>query len=151
MLAEGTLAPDFQIGSWRLSDALRDGPVLLVFFKITCPTCQFTMPFLQRLANQPGSEAPRLVTISQDDAKGTGQFQQRFGPAAAPLLDAGPSYHTSNLYQIRNVPTLYLIEPDGRISMALSGFSKSHFETLGQRFGAAPFREGEAIPALRPG
>jgi hypothetical protein len=67
------------------------------------------------------------------------------------IFDAAPRYPISNAYRITNVPTLYLIEPDGRISMALSGFSKAHFEALGSRFGTAVFRTGEQVPALRPG
>ena len=127
-----------------MSEALQRGPVLLVFFKISCPTCQLTFPFLDRLG------APQLITISQDDAKGTAQFQQRFGPSEPALLDEKP-YPASNLYRITNVPTLYLIEPDGRISMAVAGFSRAHLEVLGSRFGKAPFREGEQVPLLRPG
>ena len=151
MLAEGTAAPDFQLGAWKLSEALERGPVLLAFFKIACPTCQLTLPFLGRLASQAGPGAPQLVTISQDDAHGTAQFQQRFGPKEPALLDPAPAYHASNLYRIRNVPTLYLVESDGTISMALSGFSKAAIEALGERFGVVPFREGERVPVLQPG
>lgn len=147
MLAEGTAAPDFKLGSFSVSSALGRGPVLLAFFKISCPTCQLTFPFLRRLAEQQaGPGAPRLVTISQDDEKSTAQFQERFGPAEPALLDLKPGYTVSNLYQIRNVPTLYLIETDGRISMAVAGFSKAHLEKLGVRF-----REDEQVPAMRPG
>ena len=151
MLAEGTSAPDFQLGEWKLSEALRRGPVLLAFFKISCPTCQLTLPFLQRLADRSGPGAPQFVAISQDDAKGTAQFQQRFGPTEPALLDAGPAYRASNLYRIANVPSLFLVESDGRISMAVAGFSKTALERLGQRFGGSPFREEEQVPALRPG
>jgi peroxiredoxin len=30
-----------------LAEALTKGPVLAAFFKVSCPTCQFTFPFLQ--------------------------------------------------------------------------------------------------------
>jgi peroxiredoxin len=151
MLAEGSTAPDFQSGGWTLSDALRRGPVLLAFFKISCPTCQLTFPFLRRLADQAGPGAPQLIAISQDDVKGTAQFQQRFGPSAPALLDAPPGYAISNAYQLRNVPSLYLIEPGGRISMAVAGFSKAHLEALGKRFGVETFQAGERVPAMQPG
>lgn len=153
MVAEGASAPDFQLGEFHLASALAEGAVLLVFFKIACPTCQLTMPFLRRLADgalDSGANPPRLVAVSQDDAKHTAGFQQRFGPSEPALLDERP-YRASNLYGIRNVPSLFLIEADGRISMSVAGFSKAHLEALGERFGVAPFREAESVPALRPG
>jgi peroxiredoxin len=151
MLTEGNTAPDFHIGSWTLSNALKNGPVLLAFFKTSCPTCQLTFPFLRRLADNAGPGAPQLIAISQDDAKGTAQFQQRFGPSEPALLDERPAYRVSNAYQLRNVPTLYLIEPTGLISMAVAGFSKQHLETVGERFGTTVFRADEQVPAMRPG
>jgi peroxiredoxin len=157
MLSEGSAAPDFQLDGWRLKEALSTGPVLLVFFKISCPTCQFALPFVQRLADscsevkkEGSGESLTIVAVSQDDAKGTGQFHTHFDIRLKTLLDERP-YPVSNLYGLRNVPTLYLIEPDGVISMAVSGFSKAHLESLGARFGGIPFREGESVPAMRPG
>jgi peroxiredoxin len=151
MLAEGVRAPDFQLGQWSLAASLKKGPVLLAFYKISCPTCQFAFPFLQRLADGAGPGSPQVIAISQDDARGTAQFGERFGISLPVLQDEVPGYRVSNLYAIRNVPTLYLIERDGRISMAVAGFSKAHFETLAARFGTALFRGGEQVPALRPG
>jgi peroxiredoxin len=146
MLAEGAIAPDLTIGEWSLAAALKNGPVLLVFFKISCPTCQLTLPFVERLA-----AAVQLVAISQDDRTGTDQFRKRFNVALPAVLDAGPVYRASNLYEIRNVPSLFLVEPDGEISMAVTGFSKTHFEMLGRRFGVPVFRAGESAPVFQPG
>jgi peroxiredoxin len=146
MLAEGVIAPDLTIGEWSLAAALNKGAVLLVFFKISCPTCQLTMPFLERLAG-----TVQLVAVSQDDRIGTDQFLKRFNISMPAVLDAGPAYKASNLYGIRNVPSLFLVEPDGRISMAATGFSKAHLEQLGERFGIPMFHAGEDIPVFRPG
>lgn len=148
MLAEGTVAPDFSLGDWTLSQALRKGPVLLAFFKISCPTCQLTFPFLQRLN---GSAALQIVPISQDNRAGTSQFQDRFGISMPVELDPAPAYPASNLYGLQNVPSLFLIEPDGVISMAVNGFSKRHLESLGERFSTPLFHPGEDVPAFRPG
>jgi peroxiredoxin len=146
MLEEGATAPDFAIGGWSLGAALKKGPVLLAFFKIACPTCQLTMPFLERLAG-----VAQVVAISQDDRAGTDQFRKRFNVAMPAVLDPGPAYTASNLYGIRNVPSLFLVEPDGKISMAVTGFSKAHLEQLGERFGVPTFHAGEDIPVFRPG
>jgi peroxiredoxin len=143
---EGANAPDLTIGEWSLSAALKKGPVLLAFFKIACPTCQLTLPFLDRLAG-----TAQVVAISQDDRTGTDRFRKRFNVAMPAILDAGPAYKASNLYGIRNVPSLFLVESDGKISMAETGFTKAQIERLGERFGVPVFHPGEDIPVFRPG
>lgn len=151
MLADGAVAPDFSLDGWSLSEALRKGPVLLAFFKISCPTCQLAFPFLQRLNDSVAPEALQIVPISQDNRAGTSQFQDRLGISIPVQLDPAPAYAASNLYGIRNVPSLFLIEPRGVISMAVNGFSKRHLETLAERFGTPIFHPGEDVPAFRPG
>ena len=156
MLAAGKSAPDVSLedlagGRWSLADALKKGPVLLAFFKISCPTCQLTFPFLQRLADGGGKGAPQLVAVSQDDAAGTAQFHKRFNLSMRTAIDKPRTYPASNAYGISHVPSLFLIEPDGRISVAVEGFSKAHLEKLGERFGAAPFHGDDRVPVMQPG
>jgi peroxiredoxin len=93
-----------------------------------------------------------VVGISQDDAPATQGFIQRFGVTFPVLLDeARAGYTASNSFGIHSVPSLFLVEPDGIISTAFSGFSKSDLEALGNRTGAPPFRAGENVPAFRAG
>ena len=119
MLATGTLAPEIQLPDlnghpWNLSQALKNGPVILAFFKVSCPTCQLTFPFLQRLAD--ASPSALLMAVSQDDAAATREFQARFGVAMPTLLDTPRIYPASNAYQITSVPSLFAVEPGGKIS-----------------------------------
>jgi peroxiredoxin len=156
MIREGTLAPDIQLtdldgATWSLRDALKRGPVVLAFFKISCPTCQFTLPFLQRLADSASPAAPQLVAVSQDDVPNSRQFQERLRLSMETLVDPGKAFPASNAYQITTVPSVFTVEVDGTISSAVEGFNKAALLKLGERFNAAPFREGENIPALRPG
>lgn len=156
MLGQGESAPDFELEdaaghAWSLREALKSGPVVLAFFKISCPTCQWAFPFLERLVKGADQGAPQLVAISQDDATGTNQFQRRFQLTMRTLLDRPGAYPASNAYGIRNVPSFFVIEQDGRISSAVAAFSKIFIEELGERFGVQPFRCGEQVPELRPG
>jgi peroxiredoxin len=53
-LAPGKIAPDFALSTlegkqFSLRQALERGPVIAAFFKVSCPTCQYTFPFLERL------------------------------------------------------------------------------------------------------
>jgi len=155
MLQLGASAPDINLPdldgvAWSLREALQHGPVVLAFFKISCPTCQLTFPFLQRLADSPNG-GPELIAISQDAVPDSREFKQRFGVSMQTLVDAPPGYSASNAYRITSVPSIFVVETDGKIASAVEGFNKAQLEELGQRFGTVPFRESDRVPALRPG
>jgi peroxiredoxin len=145
MLAVGATAPDFGLPEFG------SGPVLLAFFKISCPTCQMALPFLERISKGASDTAPRIVAVSQDDQTGTDQFRRRFGISFETVLDTAPAYRASKLYGISSVPSLFLVEGDGRISLASAGFSREDFETIGGRFGVEVFQPGENVPFFKPG
>jgi len=156
MLSTGASAPDIRLpdlnGDFRtLSDALNEGPVLLAFFKASCPTCQLTFPFLRRLTDGGSPASPQLIAISQDDAANSREFQERFGGAMPTLIDVPRTFPASNAYRISSVPSLFLIESDGKISFTIEGFNKAALQKLGERFDVAPFRETDRVPDLRPG
>jgi peroxiredoxin len=150
-------APDFELpslagNSERLSACLRTRPVVLAFFKVTCPTCQLTFPFLERLHKSSGPETPRMIAISQDDPRATEEFNRRFGVTFTTLLDAKEErYPVSNAYRIVTVPTMLLVEPDGRVSEFADAFDKAMIERLGHRFGIEVFSPDERVPVFRPG
>jgi peroxiredoxin len=143
--------PDLDGNQWTLEDALRRGPVVLVFFKISCLTCQLTLPFLQRLVDSEHPVVPQLIAISQDDAADTRLVQEQFGISMPTLLDKGPLFAASNAYRITSVPAIFVIETGGRVSSAVDGFNKAALEKLGERYKVTPFRATDQVPALRPG
>src|SRR5512135_3236434 len=61
-------------------------PVLLVFFKVTCPTCKLAWPYLQKLHEAYGGKAVRVAGVAQDDAEKALAFYAEFGGAAFDLL-----------------------------------------------------------------
>jgi len=157
MLEAGARAPNLELetlegGRFELAEQLSRGSVALVFFKISCPTCQFTLPFLERLYASAQKGGPALFGVSQDKPEATRDFSQHFGIRFPVILDkAEEKFPASNAYRITNVPSLFLIEADGRIAWALNGFHKQELEELGKRFGRSPFLQDEHLPASRPG
>lgn len=141
------LAVDGEAPLFRILENLTE-PVLLAFFKITCPTCQLTFPYLQRLADRGG---PRIVGVSQDDADGTAEFNDAFGVRFETVQDAAPAYTVSNAYGLTHVPALFLVEPDRRISWASEGFAKAELENLAARWGVTLFDANERVPVFKPG
>jgi peroxiredoxin len=126
-LTTGQHAPDFQLddlngGKKTLSELLADTPVVLAFFKVSCPTCQFTLPFLERMYREAGG-GTKMFAVSQDDAEATREFHREFGITMPTLLDsARRGYPASNAYLLSYVPSMFLIEKDGTISWSLVGF-----------------------------
>ncbi len=122
---------------------------MLAFYKVSCPTCQFTFPYLDRMARQ---STISFFGVSQDDSESTREFRDHFRIAFTTLLDSRKEqYPASNAFGITNVPTMYLIEQDGRISWHCEGFAKLELEKLGERVGVKPFRETEAVPNFKAG
>src|SRR5436190_2543385 len=102
MLGEGASAPDFRLcdlggAEHTLGGVAQGRPVLLAFFKIACPTCQFTLPFLERMHRQ--GSGIGIYAISQDDAESTRDFHREFGITMPTLLDEeNAGYPASNAY-----------------------------------------------------
>ena len=154
ILKAGTAAPGFQLkelggGTKSLTDLLQRGPVLLAFFKVSCPVCQLTFPFLERLSK---NEDVQVIGVSQDDAGATKGFNDRFHITLPILLDESRAgYPVSNGYGISSVPTMFLIERDGVVSNSTEGFSRREMLRIGERVHVEPFREGEYVPEFKAG
>jgi peroxiredoxin len=162
-LATGVKAPEFDLKTldgkrFSLSDQLPRGPVVVVFFKVSCPTCQYALPFYERLYKAYGSKGVTLVGISQNDAKDTAAFNKEFGITFPALLDDARSYPASNAYGLTNVPTIFWIAQDGEIEVSSVGWLKADFEAInrkmadaGKAASAVLFKPGEDVRDFRAG
>jgi peroxiredoxin len=155
-------APEFTLKSldgklYSLKSALEKGPAVVAFFKISCPVCQFTFPFLERLFQRYGTDGVTFLGISQNDARDTKSFAQEYGISFPVLLDE-KGYPASNAYGLTNVPTIFLVDADGSVKVSSMGFVKADLESIAntladhQKISPAPlFLSTESIPANRPG
>lgn len=149
----GDLAPEvsFFDGAGRehsLKNMLAEGPVLLAFFKVSCPVCQLTLPYLQRIS---GAKT-RVVPVSQDNAESTLGFSQAFGVQLPSLFDREQDdYPASNAFHLTTVPAMFLVERDRRISWEWTGFHKRRLEALAERVGQPIFRPGDMVPESKAG
>lgn len=162
-LEAGKQAPQFELpamdeSSFSLQDALTRGPVLAVFFKISCPTCQYALPYYERLYKTHGKEKLSIVGISQNDKKGTAEFTKKYEISFPMLLDDIKTFPASNAYQLTNVPTVFWISQDGEIEVSSVGWSRQEFEEIAKKAASANgapanpiFRPTEQIAAFRAG
>jgi peroxiredoxin len=161
-LEPGSLAPSFTLKGldgkpYSLRGLLDQGPVVLAFFKISCPVCQFTFPFLQRIFERYAGDDVFVIGVSQDDPRSTKEFNQEFGVTFPTLID-DQGYPVSNACGLTTVPTIFLIDTGGRIKISGAGFSKNDLEAIAKelaqhrKLSATPlFRPDEVVPDFKPG
>ncbi len=163
-IVAGNMAPGFSLKAldgkeYSLQTLQQQGSVVAAFFKVSCPVCQFTFPFLERLYKRYGGEGVTFLGISQDDARATKDFAKEFGVTLPMLLDEKEKgYAASNAYGLTSVPTIFLIETDGTVKISCMGFDKKDLESIAAALAerkkitvSALFRPGESVPAHKPG
>jgi peroxiredoxin len=154
LLSPGDLAPGFRLerlegGEVSLSDLLPAGPILLVFYKVSCPVCQMTLPYLERIH---AASAMPIYAISQNDAADSREFNEEFGITIPTLLDnEEANFPASNAYGISHVPSTFLIGTDGKILKAVESWNRSELEAIASGVGVRLVQATDNVPGFRSG
>src|ERR1035441_2239810 len=163
VLNAGVLAPDFTLptvqgGQVSLREALAKGPVGLVVFKVSCPVCQYALPFLERVFQANRAANVTVLGISQDKARDTKDFMREYGVTFPVALDDPAKYAVSNAYGLTNVTTIFYVPPSGETEVSCAGWSKPDVEAINQKLPehreqpiAPLWRKGEDIQDFRAG
>lgn len=161
-IVAGNPAPNFTLQSldgsqFSLTGSLKKGPVVLSFFKVSCPVCKFTFPFLERIFQRYGKDDVTFLGVSQDDVGASREFAKEFG-LTFPILTDIPGYPVSNAYGLTMVPTVFLLESGGTVRISSMGFVRADLESIAdsladrQNLTRAPvFAANESVPDLKPG
>jgi peroxiredoxin len=160
LVSAGQAAPPFELRgidgqSYSLEEGLKQGPVLAVFFKVSCPTCQYMLPFVDRLHQRlPGA---RIWGVSQDDKRASRLFADEFGVTFPILIDEEP-WELSDAYRLTHVPAYVLIASNGRVELSGDGFVRRDLlaiqESLVRQFTVKLpplFGSTENVPEFKPG
>src|SRR5262252_3523480 len=161
-IVAGNSAPNFSLKSgdgkqFSLADSLKKGPVVAAFFKVSCPVCQFTFPFIERVFQRYKSDDVTFLAVSQDNASASRDFAKEFG-VTFPIVSDEANYPVSNAYGLTMVPTIFLIQPDGSVKVSSMGFVKADLESIAdfiadrRNLTRTPvFMKTESVPAVKPG
>ncbi len=141
-LEAGSQAPQFELpamdgSKFSLHDALSRGPVLAVFFKISCPVCQYALPFFERIYKAYGEGKLSIVGISQNDKQDTAKFASQYGVTFPILLDNTKAFPVSNAYGLTTVPTTFWISEDGEIDVSSAGWVRKDVEEIARKAASA--------------
>jgi peroxiredoxin len=159
MLDIKEVAPDFTLprlddGSLHFYEAT-SGDAVLIFYKFTCGTSRFTLPFLENIYQAYGTSI-FFAAIAQDEAEATGKFRAELGLTMPFLLDTNP-YPVSRSYGLHTVPSIFLIDKDRKIILSSCGFVKQEIlnlaDLIAEKTGQPqiePFGSAE-VPEIKPG
>jgi peroxiredoxin len=157
-LAPGSTAPGFTLPDLDdrhvVFDPTGPGHKALVFYKSDCAGCQFSLPLFDRLHSRlhGGSE---VYAVAQDTPRIAREFAQTRSLTVPQLVDAEP-YTVSRAYHLQHVPTLFVIDPEGRIVIASAAFVREQVERAAGLLAAGHgpvslFDSAEDIPQIKPG
>jgi peroxiredoxin len=131
MLGVGDKAPDFSlIATNGERYSLDDKLTLVIFFKTSCPTCQYAWPFYERVHKAYEWAGLEVLGISQHDEKKTREYAAHYGASFPHLIDE--AWHVSRKYDPQFVPTGFLIGRDKEILEILISWNRTEMDRLSQ-------------------
>jgi peroxiredoxin len=159
MLKKNKIAPDFRLPMIGNGEShyygTGDKQAVLIFYKYTCPTCQFALPYLQKIYDAYGDQF-YFVAIAQDGPEPTKDFRKEYKITIPTLMDVSP-YPVSREYQLEIVPTILTVSADHKILNAGEGFAKQELLNLADELAEKTGRPqielyGDAqVPDFKPG
>ncbi len=135
MIEHGAQAPKFKLAALDGEHYSLDNQLTLaIFFKTSCPTCQYAWQFYERLYQSYKDAGLQIWGISQHNADKTRKFKNKYGATFPHLLDEG--LHISEQYDPEFVPTLFLIDENGTIVERLASWHSAQLNQLSERIAA---------------
>ena len=116
-------APDFELKTLdgeniRLSD-LHGRPVLLSFWASWCSPCRRELPQLSALHQEYKDKGLVIVGVNDEGRETARKYSNQAGLTFPTLDDSGLKAH--RLYRVRSIPTLFLIDKDGKVVRFMRG------------------------------
>lgn len=130
-----------------------ESPAAVVFYKVTCPTCQMAAPAMERLHRAYGE---RFSGVVQDPAEEAEAFAREQGVTFGATPDL-PPYELSESFRVAVVPTVFVVA-DGVVHDVVESWDRAGWNRAAARLadllGAEAIQvseEGDGLPPFRPG
>ena len=117
--------PDLGNEPVELKKLLARGPVLIDFWATWCKPCISYFPLLQRWHEKYGAAGLTVVAINEDGPRSLAKvkpFVRSLRVGFTVLLDENGE--VMRLLRVQNLPTSFLIAPDGTVAATHAGFTE---------------------------
>jgi peroxiredoxin/outer membrane lipoprotein-sorting protein len=124
---KGEEAPDFTLKNFKgkpfALKQLRGKIVLLNFWATWCRPCRFEMPILQNVYKEFQEKGLEVLAINDEDPQASQRFLEENGITFPALTD---TEGVMQIYQIRAIPTMILLDRNGKVSWQNVGASSEN-------------------------
>ncbi len=143
--------PDVEGRRVSLAEAWAAGPALILLGHRNCKTTRQTLPYVERIHRRRGATATALVVL-QDEPGDARELASQLDLTLPLRLESDP-YPVATALEVSVVPTLFLVEPDGRIAATCEAFKKADLQDFALRLGVdgSLFDADDSMPAMKPG
>lgn len=138
---EGKPAPDFSLPaidgrSVSLADYRGKQRVVVTFWASWCGPCRVELPLLAQVYERAhtANGGFEVVAISVDDDRNAAADYARQAKLPFPVL-LDPGQKTVDPFRVESIPTVFLIDTDGKVSFGRAGFDQRTYLELAQRLG----------------
>ena len=138
-LERGTSAPDFELPGTDATIRLaqyRGKVVYLDFWASWCGPCKQSFPWMNAMQAKYGAKGLQVLAINVDTRRDDARRFLLASPAAFVVAYDGQG-HTPRLYDVKTMPSSYLIDRAGRLLTVHRGFSPQDSAALEQAIHAA--------------
>ena len=134
-----------------ISEAWAQGSALIAMGHSECGTTRLALPFVDRL-HQRAAPTSRVVAVLQDNPADARALVEELALVLPVRLEEEP-YPLASRVGLGTVPTLFLVNREGRIEAVSEGFRRADLEAVADRLQVPPplFLPGDDAPPLRPG
>jgi peroxiredoxin len=122
----------------ELESLVRGGPVVLDFWATWCKPCLAALPELRQLHERFSARGVSVVGISEDGPRNHAKvrpFATRYRLGYPLVLDEDGSLQSK--YQVRSLPTTFVVDRKGRITHVEQGYRPGFGEALATAIEAA--------------
>ena len=136
VISPGDKAPSFDLPDIDTGESVADpwgegeDPLVLAFFKVSCPVCQMVAPMVAAMAEG----GARVVAVGEDPPDQLQTYRERHGQTVPTLSEAAP-YEVSDAYGLETVPSIFLVGNDGEVLDAIGGWNRDRWNELARAAG----------------
>jgi thiol-disulfide isomerase/thioredoxin len=131
ILKTGTKAPVFKAdqlggGEFDLQTQIGEKPVVIFFWSFFCAPCREEMPILREVQEDLGKDTVQFISLNLDGVKlgkAIEKYMEDSGFDFITVFDelVGLEYKIADAYGVSGTPTLYLIDPEGKVAFSIVG------------------------------